>query len=80
LKVYHGKTLWGFPAGAFIDQSQWQEIPMPNRKEGEKLSDFIGRFVSSRREERKFPKLKQRLAVGYAEAKEQAKKERRHGA
>ena len=53
---------------------------MPSRREGEKLSEFIGRFVGSKREERKFPKLKQRLAVGYAEAREQAKKEKRHAA
>lgn len=52
---------------------------MPARREGEKLSHFIGRFVSSKREERKFPELKQRLAVGYAEARERASKERRHG-
>lgn len=50
---------------------------MPARKAGEKLSDFIGRFVSSKREERKFPNLKQRLAVGYAEARERSKKERK---
>ena len=53
---------------------------MPQRKGGEKLSDFIGRFVSSGREKRQFPKTQQRLAVGYAEAREQAKKERRHAA
>ncbi len=52
---------------------------MPKRNEGEKLSSFIGRFVSSRREERKFPEVKQRLAVGYSEAREQAKKEKHHG-
>lgn len=50
---------------------------MPTRKSGEKLSHFIGRFVSSKREEKQFPELKQRLAVGYAEAKERAGKERK---
>lgn len=50
---------------------------MPARKAGEKLSDFIGRFVGSKREERKFPSKPQRLAVGYEEAKEQARKEKR---
>lgn len=55
------------------------EAAMPARKAGEKLSDFIGRFVSSKREEKKFPNVKQRLAVGYSEAREQAKKERHHG-
>lgn len=52
---------------------------MPAREKGEKLGDFIGRFVSSKREERKFPERKQRLAVGFAEAREQVKKERHHG-
>ena len=51
---------------------------MPVAKQGEKLSDFISRFVSSKRENRKFPNVKQRLAVGYSEAREQAKQERRN--
>lgn len=50
---------------------------MPARKQGEKLSHFIGRFVSSKREEKRFPDMKQRLAVGYSEAREQARKEKR---
>lgn len=50
---------------------------MPKRQEGEKLSNFIGRFVSSKREEKKFPDKKQRLAVAYSEAREQAKREKR---
>jgi hypothetical protein len=54
-----------------------QEHTMPQREKGEKLSDFIGRFVSSKREERRFPNKSQRLAVGYSEAREQAKKEKR---
>lgn len=44
---------------------------MPERHKGEKLSKFIGRFVASTREKRQFPKVKQRLAVGYAEARRQ---------
>jgi hypothetical protein len=48
---------------------------MPVRHEGEKLSDFIGRFVGSKREKRKFPDLKQRLTVGYSEARERSRKE-----
>jgi hypothetical protein len=52
---------------------------MPQREKGEKLSSFIGRFVSNKHEEEKFPKKSQRLAVAYSEAREQAKKERRHG-
>jgi hypothetical protein len=47
---------------------------MPERHRGEPLSKFIGRFVSSKREEKKFPNLKQRLAVGYSEARSAAKK------
>lgn len=53
---------------------------MPARKAGEKLSDFLGRFVSSKRETKKFPEIKQRLAVGYAEAREASKKEKHHAA
>lgn len=52
---------------------------MPAREKGEKLSHFIGRFVESKHEERKFPNIKQRLAVGYSEARQRAKKERHHG-
>lgn len=46
---------------------------MPERKSGEPLSSFIGRFVKSKREKKKFPDLKQRLAIGYSEAKRGAK-------
>lgn len=52
---------------------------MPERKKGEPLSKFIGRFVESKHERKKFPDIKQRLAVGYSEARQAAKKERRHG-
>ena len=52
---------------------------MPERRKGEPLSSFIGRFVGSKREEKKFPNIKQRLAVGYSEARQAAKKERHHG-
>jgi len=51
---------------------------VPARERGEKLSDFIGRFVGNKRERRRFPELKQRLAVGYSEARQQAKKEHHH--
>jgi hypothetical protein len=47
---------------------------MPAREKGEPLSKFIGRFVSSKRERKQFPDLKQRLAVGYSEARAAAKK------
>lgn len=47
---------------------------MPIKKAGEKLSEFISRFVGSKREVKKFPNVKQRLAVGYSEAREESKK------
>lgn len=46
---------------------------MPERQRGEPLNKFISRFVDSKREKRKFPKVKQRLAVGYAEARRESK-------
>lgn len=47
---------------------------MPEQRAAEPLSTFIGRFARSKREHRAFPKLKQRLAVGYAEARREAGK------
>ncbi len=47
---------------------------MPERHSGEPLGEFISRFVGSKRERKKFPKVKQRLAVGYREAREGARK------
>ncbi len=52
---------------------------MPIREKGEKLSHFISRFVGSGREERKFPNIKQRLAVGYSEAKRESARSKKHG-
>jgi len=49
---------------------------VPERKSGEPLNQFIARFVKSKRERKAFPDEKQRLAVGYAEAREAAKKRR----
>ncbi len=46
---------------------------MPKMKASEKLSEFISRFMKSKKESKEFPKDKQRLAVGYSEAKEEAK-------
>lgn len=46
---------------------------MPLREKGEPLSQFIGRFVKSKRERKKFPDIKQRLAVGYSEAREESR-------
>ncbi len=50
---------------------------MPERRRGEPLNEFIGRFVESKRERRKFPDVKQRLAVGYEEARRAAEKRKR---
>ena len=47
---------------------------MPERRKGEPLNAFIGRFVGSKREQKQFPKVKQRLAVSYKEAREHAKR------
>jgi len=49
---------------------------MPARQKGEPLGKFISRFVSSKHEEDEFPDIKQRLAVGYSEAKKRSKKEK----
>ena len=51
---------------------------MPERKKGEKLSSFISRFVESKREHKQFPDIKQRLAVGYSEARKRNRKEKNH--
>jgi hypothetical protein len=42
---------------------------VPERTAGEPLNKYIAKFVSNKREKRKFPDIKQRLAVGYSEAK-----------
>jgi len=49
-------------------------LNVPERHKGEPLNKFVGRFVSSKREKKKFPELSQRLAVGFAEAREKSKK------
>lgn len=49
---------------------------MAQVKEGEKLSSFIARFMP-KREEHKSPERRQRLALGYTEAREQSRKEKR---
>ena len=50
---------------------------MPEREKGEALDAFIGRFMKSKREKKKFPKVKQRLAVGFSEAHEEHKRGRK---
>jgi hypothetical protein len=47
---------------------------MPERSKGQPLNEFIGKFMSDKHDKKKWPKQKQRLAVGYAEAKERSKK------
>jgi hypothetical protein len=42
---------------------------MPERTKGEPLNKFLGRFMKSKADQKKWPERKQRLAVGYAEAK-----------
>ncbi len=42
---------------------------MPEREKGEKLSNFIARFIKNGRMKKKFSDIKQRLAVAYSEAK-----------
>jgi len=49
---------------------------VPERTKGEPLNKFIGRFMKSKRERKEFPEEKQRLAVGYAEAKRGAERKR----
>ncbi len=54
---------------------------MPQRKQGPTLSELIGRLLPSRADRREFTRTRpQRLAAGFAEAKEMARKERSHGA
>jgi hypothetical protein len=42
---------------------------MPIRTAGEPLNKYIQKFVSSKHEKKKFPDIKQRLAVAYSESK-----------
>jgi hypothetical protein len=46
---------------------------MPERHAGEPLNKFISRFVGSKREKKKFKNIKQRLAIGYSEARRGAR-------
>lgn len=50
---------------------------MPSREKGEKLNEFMARFMDAKREKSKFPNVKQRLAVGYHEARENDRKLRK---
>lgn len=46
---------------------------MPNPKKGEKLSNFISRYMKSSEAKASFPKTKQRLAVAESEYREKRK-------
>jgi hypothetical protein len=39
---------------------------MPNPRQGEKQTSFIARYVKSRESRKRFPDIKQRLAVAYS--------------
>lgn len=47
---------------------------MPERKTGEPLQSYVGRYVRSKREKKQFPSIAQRLAVAYSEAGEKKSK------
>jgi hypothetical protein len=47
---------------------------MPKRTPGESLNEFLGKFMKSKHDKKKWPKRKQRLAVGFAEAREGARR------
>lgn len=47
---------------------------MPEPQKGEKLSHFMGRYMSSSHARKKFPKKSQRAAVAYSEYREKKRK------
>lgn len=47
---------------------------MPRPKKGERQAKFVERYVSSAESKKRFPDLKQRLAVAYSEYKQARKK------
>lgn len=46
---------------------------MPKPEPGEKLGDYVGRYVSSGEATKSFPDKRQRLAVAYSEYARKAK-------
>lgn len=42
---------------------------MPEPHKGEKLGEFIGKWIKSKEARRKFPKKKQREAIAYSEGR-----------
>jgi hypothetical protein len=49
-------------------------VPEPSK--GEKLSDFIGKYMGSKKANKDFPDQKQRAAVAYSTYREAKKKKR----
>ncbi len=47
-------------------------MPMP--KKGEKQASYIARYVKSKESQKRFPDIKQRLAVAYSEYGRKGKK------
>jgi hypothetical protein len=47
---------------------------MPEPAKGEKLSDFVGRYMGSGEARKSFPKQSQRAAVAYSEFREKKRK------
>lgn len=43
---------------------------MPEPTKGEKLGDFVSKYMKSKESRKSFPKKSQRAAVAYSEAKE----------
>lgn len=50
------------------------EDAMPERMKGEPLNKYISKFVSDKSDKKKWPNIKQRLAVAYSEAKKEPKR------
>lgn len=46
---------------------------MPLPKKGEPQASYVSRYVKSKRAQKDFPDIKQRLAVAYAESKKRGK-------
>lgn len=53
---------------------------MPEPSKGEKLSDFVAKYMGSKKARKDFPEQKQRAAVAYSTFKEAKKKSREKAA
>lgn len=47
---------------------------MPLPEKGEKRASYIARYVKSKESQKRFPDIKQRLAVAYSEYKQHGRK------